>query len=69
MFVVVSPAKKLDMSPIGGVEATTPEFTDASRDLAQYMQVAAKHAQGFAMLGKQAEGNVHDRHIASFLFE
>ncbi|SDI88988.1 peroxide stress protein YaaA [Lutimaribacter saemankumensis] len=35
MFVVVSPAKKLDMSPIGGVEATTPEFTDAARDLAQ----------------------------------
>jgi cytoplasmic iron level regulating protein YaaA (DUF328/UPF0246 family) len=35
MFVVVSPAKKLDMSPVDGIEPTVPEFTDAARDLAQ----------------------------------
>ncbi|SDO11023.1 hypothetical protein SAMN05216196_103404 [Lutimaribacter pacificus] len=35
MFVVVSPAKKLDMSPVAGVAATEPEFSDAARDLAQ----------------------------------
>jgi cytoplasmic iron level regulating protein YaaA (DUF328/UPF0246 family) len=35
MFVVVSPAKKLDMSPVEGVTSTTPDFADAARELAQ----------------------------------
>ncbi|MCM2562580.1 peroxide stress protein YaaA [Lutimaribacter sp. EGI FJ00015] len=34
MFVVVSPAKKLDMSPVEGVSATTPEFSAAAQELA-----------------------------------
>lgn len=38
MFAVVSPAKKLDMSPVGGITATTPEFMDQARDLAQVAQ-------------------------------
>ena len=38
MFVVVSPAKKLDMSPVDGIEATVPEFADAAHELAQVAQ-------------------------------
>ena len=34
MLIVVSPAKKLDMTPVEGVEATRPQFADAAAELA-----------------------------------
>lgn len=38
MFAVVSPAKKLDMSPVDGITPTTPEFMAQARELAQVAQ-------------------------------
>ncbi|MFD1511361.1 peroxide stress protein YaaA [Lacimonas salitolerans] len=38
MFAVVSPAKKLDMSPVDGITPTTPEFTAQARELARVAQ-------------------------------
>lgn len=34
MLVVVSPAKKLDMSPVAGLSVSQPEFLDQARELA-----------------------------------
>ena len=34
MLVVISPAKKLDMSPANGVAATSPAFLDNAMELA-----------------------------------
>lgn len=38
MFAVVSPAKKLNMSPVEGITPTTPEFMEQARQLAQVAQ-------------------------------
>ena len=38
MFTVVSPAKKLDLSPVAGIAPTEPVFADAAAELAQVAQ-------------------------------
>ena len=44
MLVVVSPAKKLDMSPIDAEVTSVPQFSNEAHDLAQIVSNLGKEA-------------------------
>ena len=64
MLVVVSPAKKMDMSPVEGVTPTRPAFRAEAEDLAQ---VARQRPRDSAELARLIGDKYAERFGSAFL--